>query len=834
MKRILTSERRRVLPSDGQVLSTEEVASRRLLFGTNLIVETPPGGLRALLGNTIRDPMLWFLLGTSIIFWFIGERTESLVLLAALVPFFGMDAFLHRRTQASTAGLNSQLAAQATVLRQSGRQVVDTQELVPGDLVEVAAGEPFPADGLLLDVSSLQVDESALTGEAYPVRKSSAPTLPADDSDETISDHFWGFAGTRILSGTAKLRVVFTGRETLYGEIVQTALGGRQERTPLQRAVARLVSTLLLAALAFCFLMAAVRLYQGHGWLDALVSALTLAVAALPEEFPVVLTFFLGVGVYRLAKRHALIRRAVVVENIGRVTTICSDKTGTLTEGRLKLAHCYPAEGMDERQLLATASAASHERSGDPMDDAILEAGPVARDRVVARFPFTEDRKRETCILSHDGGAYVAVKGAPETVLALCDHGTGEADGWLELTRRLAGEGHKVIACARRDGFPGEESSVEPDSHFRFQGLLAFEDPARVGVADAISQCRNARIKVIMVTGDHPETARAVAAEIGLGDPVPRVITGDDLMIRLAQPDGNDALVVDVVARAVPAQKLALVNDLRRRGEIVAVTGDGVNDVPALQASDVGIAMGERGTRSAREVASIVLMDDNFRTIVGAIAEGRQLFSNLQLSFQYLLMIHIPLVLTAALIPLMGYPILYLPIHIVWLEMIIHPTALLVFQALPEADILNRLPPKGRLRFFSRAQVWSIVLTGAWVTVLVYWSYERSLEQDVEHARAMALAALVFSGAAMTVVLSRLNGIWARLVPLMALLSVILLVQVPGLAGLLHLRPLHGEDWLIALIGAAVACLPLIVERRIGRLAIADRRSATGFGKVSR
>ncbi len=475
---------------------------------------------------------------------------------------------------------------------------------------------------------------------------------------------------------------------------MRSATRGAHTRTPLQSAVANLVMVLIVGAALICLILAWVRLQQGHGLLDALLSAVTLAVAALPEEFPIVLTFFLGVGVYRLAKRQALVRRAVVVENIGRVSCICSDKTGTITEGRLQLTHRSPAADVSAERLLLLAAGASRRETGDPMDAAILDALPEAPAwEVVACFPFTEDRKRETGVLRQDQRLFAAVKGAPEIVLGQCNLAPEERQTWQARIDEFAGSGHKVIACAWRelDGTPWPGG--EPDRDFRFAGLLCFEDPVRQGVAEALQVCAQARIHVIMVTGDHRATASAVAREIGLGGPDPLVLDADQMHARLAQGDSSFLREVSVIARAVPSQKVDLVRALQANGEIVAVTGDGVNDVPALQAADIGIAMGERGTRSAREVAAIVLLDDNFRTIVRAIAEGRQVFYNLQLSFQYLLMIHLPLVVTAALIPLAGYPLLYLPIHVVWLELIIHPTALLVFQDLPSD---HRLAPATR------------------------------------------------------------------------------------------------------------------------------------------
>lgn len=814
MPRRLPSDRLEGLIAPETGLDSAHVAARRTRYGDNVILETVPGGWLEVARASLRDPMLWFLLATSLLFGAVGDRTEALILLAALVPLFGMDAWLHRRTQASLAGLSGRLAAGARARRDGVWIDIPASELVPGDVVALASSDFVPADGVPLEAEQLQVDESALTGEAYPVRKQ--PVVLPLRGDMRLDDQQWVRAGTRVLTGTARLFVVHTGAETLYGEIVRSAVHGRHERTPLQRAVAQLVKVLLFAAMLICLVLAWVRLQQGHGLLDALLSAVTLAVAALPEEFPVVLAFFLGVGVYRLAQRQALVRRAVVVENIGRVTCICTDKTGTVTEGRLRLAHRFAAEGVSDERLLTLAAYAARRETGDLLDAAILDLALPSPREAVATFPFTEDRKRETGVVREAGMLVAAVKGAPEVVLARCEFDATHRARWSERTTRLAAAGHKVIAVAGRelDGEPW--SGGEPDRGFRFAGLLAFEDPVRAEVPEALRTCRAAGIRVLMITGDHPATAVAVAREIGLGGEAPRVIEGEELEARLGGADSSVLREVEVIARAVPAQKLGLVRALQEQGEIVAVTGDGVNDVPALQAADIGIAMGGRGTRSAREVAAIVLLDDSFRSIVRAIAEGRQLFRNLQRSFQYLLMIHIPLVITAAAIPLSGYPLLYLPVHIVWLELVIHPTALLVFQDLPP-DGLQTARHTREVRFFDRWQWLAIVLTGVAITLVVMASYVRSLGAGyaVEHARAMALVALTVASAGITAALSGLRGRTARLLVALTLLSSLVLVQVPWFAAPLHLKPLHLDDWLIAIGGGLLAALiPFVASLR--------------------
>jgi Ca2+-transporting ATPase len=677
----------------------------------------------------------------------------------------------------------------------------------------------LPADGIFVSSDDLQLEESALTGEAYPVSKHPLGVASLDGHDPAVEEQYWGLAGTRVLTGSGRLRVVFTGSETQFGDIIQSAIIATHETTPLQLAIRNLVKLLLIAATLFCFALAATRLLQGYGWLDALVSAVTLATAAIPEEFPVAFTFFLGLGVYRLARRHALVRRAVTVENMGRVSYICSDKTGTLTEGRLRLTHVQTAADASKTLALTLASFASREESGDPLDKAILEAvknqGTTERAFTrLATFPFTENRKRETGIgRTGEGLVIAACKGAAEVVFGMCVLTETERVAWERAANKFAEEGHKVIAVASQM-CSAMEFTEEPTGGYEFVALLAFEDAVRVGVPDAVRLCEGAGIHTVMVTGDHMITARAVANEIGLGDGSPRIISGEDLLELIRNKDLGLIRKIDVVARATPAQKLLLVRALKDAGEIVAVTGDGVNDVPALQTADIGVAMGERGTRSAREVASIVLLDDNFRTLVHAIQEGQQLFRNLQLSFQYLLIIHIPLVLTAAAIPLAGSQLLYLPIHIVWLEMIIHPTALLVFQEASTRNDLGHQRSRRTAQFFSRTEWASIAVAGIFLFAFIIAGYFRSLGsgQNVEHARATAMAILTFGSAGTTAALSRLRSWMALLVVGCTIGASTALIQLPFFASHLYLHPLHWDDWIFVLFGALVPTSLLIIR----------------------
>lgn len=515
-----------VLKSSG--LEVNDVIEQRKVFGTNTIVEDTGHPWKALVSDTLKDPMVWFLIGIATLFFIIGDRKEAFILFVATLPLILMDAFLHWRTQASTSGLKSQLSSKVLVLRAGVKQKINSLDLVPGDLVILSEENNFlPADGYWEKTDSLQLDESVLTGESLPIVKSSTILEFKYDQEElSIESNCLGYAGTRVLSGNGLLRILSTGKNTSYGEIIQSVVTINHEQTPLQRAIFELTRYLIMAAILFCFLLAGIRYYQGHGWLDALLSAGVLAVAAIPEEFPVVFSFFLGVGVYRLAKHRALVRKAVSVENIGRVTQICTDKTGTITRGELQLAHVDLFPGIGEEHIISLALVASNLKGSDPVDVAIIEASRNKNIIIPERIhtiPFTEDRKRETAFFIKDDKNFCVVKGSPEVVMGLSNLAEGEFNEWNQRVLKWAKGGHKVLAVASSviEGTDGK-SFEGPTRGFSFLGLLVFEDPARPEVKNAILYCQRNAIKVLMITGDHPQTAEAIARDIGLGVDSPK------------------------------------------------------------------------------------------------------------------------------------------------------------------------------------------------------------------------------------------------------------------------------------------------------------------------
>lgn len=778
-------------------LSSGEVAAQRALYGFNDIVEFTKNPWSELFINTIKDPMIWLLVGIGSLFLFIGEYSDAITLFVAVIPLVFMDAFLHWRTEASTVSLKNQLSSHVKVIRDQKEYDINSRELVPGDLVIISPGVQLPADGVFDNVQAVQVDESALTGESLPITKK-------------IKDN--GYAGTRILTGNGFFRVLLTGAQTTYGEIVQSVTKMPHQLTPLQKSISRLVRYLIFAAIAFCFVLAGVRIYQGHSWVDALISAATLGVAAMPEEFPLAFTFFLGVGVYRLAKKHALVRQAVSVENIGRITTICTDKTGTITLGNLTLTHLIAKQGQSEDSLLQAALMASSSQT-DPIDKAIHQAAEqknLQHFEITQTIPFTEDRKRECAFITLSAEkTIISTKGSPEKILSMCQLTSNEAKEWQERISDWAQQGCKVIACAQIE--PINKTQTEPQAGYDLLGLLVFSDPIRPEVAGAMSYCRAADIKVLMLTGDHPLTAAAIAKEAGLTDNTLHIVSAEEQPEKFEEnwlnknPEFLKSL--HVVARCTPMQKLRIVTALERSGELVAVTGDGVNDVPALKAAHVGIAMGEHGTRSAKEVSSIILSDDNFQTIVNAIREGRQLFKNLKKSFEYLLLMHIPLVSIGALIPLAGFPLVFLPIHIVWLELILHPTALLSFQTKASDE---QTKAQNKKLFFSTSELLILFLIGFTLTAGMSWSFlSAEIEaHNAEHGRAKVMALYTLWSAAISAYLTGFNSFVANAIAAITVISAVVLIQLSDKLVFLKLTPLHITDW-TQVIGMTILTIAL-------------------------
>ena len=784
-------------------LSQAEAARRLSSEGPNAL---PGGHRRRLLSialQTVREPMFLLLLAAGALYLVFGDLQEGLTLFGFVLVTLGLTLYQEGRTERAIEALRDLTSPRALVIRDGQPQRIAGRDVVRGDLLQLNEGDRVPADALLVSADGLRVDESLLTGEAVPVGKLAAgpepnsrdgaqnapPALrPGGDDLPTV------YAGTLIVHGHGLARVTATGPLSEIGRI-GTALGTMvAERSPLQKQTARLVRNLALLALALSLTLVLVHGLLRGDWLQAVLAGIALAMAMLPEEYPVVLTVFPALGARRLSREGVLTRRINAIETLGATTVLCSDKTGTLTENRMTVSHLV-AGGvtLDARLAIATLPVselpeafhrlveysilASVVDPFDPMEKAFHQLGEqflaqtehLHRDwRLVQTYALSPALRAMSHVwAAPEGGTQVvAAKGAPEAVIELCHLDAATQSRIATAVDVLAADGLRVLAVA--DGrFEGKDwPAAEHDFDFEFLGLLGLSDPLRQPVPAAIAECRAAGIRVVMITGDYPATARAIAHQAGLAEGASELLSGEEMVTLSDEALRERLATVTVCARIAPEQKLRIVQALKARGDIVAMTGDGVNDAPALRAAHVGIAMGGRGTDVAREAASLVLLQDDFAAIVRAVRLGRRIFDNLRKSMSYILAVHVPIAGMALLPVLLGWPALLYPMHIAFLQLIIDPACSLAFENEPsENDVMQRPPRDAAAPLFGGATLWLALLQGLGVLAVVLgayaWADHRLPEKE---ARAFAFATLVIANLAL--IFSNRSGtgsLWAAL-----------------------------------------------------------------------
>jgi Ca2+-transporting ATPase len=723
-------------------------------FGRNVVSEPRRRTLVEIIQGTLREPMFLLLLVAAALYLVFGDIGEGLFLLAGATLSLGLVIGQEVRSERALAELNALAEPTAHVVRGGIERRIAASEIVPGDLLVLAEGSRIPADAHLVAGDVLTVDESALTGEAAAVSKSPAGQPSSDDPlpGEPVSPSL--FAGTMIVRGSGQAVVTRTGKTTRFGRIGAALATATEEPTLLQRSVARLIGRLGFVAVCLCLVVALAYGAVRGDWLAGALAGLTLAISLLPEEFPMVLAVFMALGAWRLARHNVIVRRSAVIETLGATSLLCVDKTGTLTENRMGVCCVWRSGatlevavgGVSEaaRATLTVGQLASGLRSSDPMDAAVHEIiGAPPAGQPLRSYPLRPDFLAFTQVWpdTEDRVVY-AVKGAPETVLALCDVSDGEAAEIEGAVARLAGEGLRVLgtACAQ----VGAGQAPDPSQlRYRFEGLIGFADPVRADVPAALDEARRAGVSVAMITGDYPATALAIARSAGI-DTSAGVVTGAQL--RQGALSNAQLAATRVFARIMPEQKLELVAALRAAGHVVAMTGDGINDAPALAAAHIGIAMGRRGTDVARDASDLILVDDRFASIVGGIRLGRRIFANLRRAMTFITAIHVPIAGLALLPILLGLPPLLFPMHVVLLELLIDPLCSLAFEGERSDEDAMRKPPRPAAEpLFGPRQMLLALLQGTILlgaTLGLYWSL---LGNDVseDSARASTFIALV-------------------------------------------------------------------------------------------
>jgi Ca2+-transporting ATPase len=731
---------------------TDQEARRRLAAdGPNELPTAGPRRPWRIALEILREPMFGLLLAGGAIYVALGDLTGGAVLLVFASLSVSISILQEIRSERVLDALRAMTSPRAMVIRDGERRRIPGREVVRGDVVLVAEGDRIPADGMLLEARDLLVDESMLTGESVAVakraRRSEAEETarPGGDDQPTI------FSGSLVVRGTGVGLVSATGAAAEIGRIGKS-LASIDPATPrLSLETRRLVRVFAMAGLTASVAAATLYGLWRGSWLDAALAGIALGMSMLPEEFPLVLAVFMTMGAWRISQARVLTRRAAAIEALGAATVLCTDKTGTLTRNQMSVAECVPRAGLDRRDLLRVAALACAPEAFDPMDRAIAQAaGAPEQGRTLVRgYALSTELLAVTQVwrLPGESSLAVAAKGAPEAVMDLCRLDPSAAAAVRATVEDMAARGMRMLGVARAELADGAPLPATPRGYaFTWTGLVGLADPLRPEVPAAIAECRAAGIRVVMITGDYPATAQAIARAAGMPDQ--SVITGKELS-RLSDDElGAKVAAAGVFARILPEQKLRIVRALQANGEVVAMTGDGVNDAPSLKQADIGVAMGGRGTDVAREASSIVLLDDDFSSVVRTVRLGRRIYDNLRKAMGYVIAVHVPIAGIALLPLLTGLPLVLLPVHIAFLEMIIDPVCSLAFEAEhEEPDVMTRRPRAPDAPLFSASLLISSLLQGGAALLATSAVYLAAVQHGLpeEDVRVLSFLTLVLS-----------------------------------------------------------------------------------------
>ena len=752
-------------------LSTPEANRLLALDGPNELPDTAKRGWLHLVKTMVSEPMFLLLIACGAIYLVLGNRREALMLLGFVLVVMGITFVQQRRAENSLNALRELSGPQALVIRDGQALKIPGRELVCGDIVLLSEGDRIPADISLLEASNLTVDESMLTGESVPVLKQAAVKLTMQKGENDGESTGTVFSGTLVTQGTACGHVIATGIHSALGKIGASLDGLGQASTPIQIETQHVVRYVAIGGLALASVLAVIYWLVSGYWLQGMLVGLTLAMAVIPEELPVILTIFLSLGAWRLSKKNVLARNVPAMELLGATTVLCVDKTGTLTTNKMVLRRiCSESAQYEVSQLnpqslpealhevMEFAVLASHRHAFDPMETAIADAGKrllANTEHLHSDWVLIDDYPLSPKMFAmsrvwqspDQRSLMIAAKGAPEAIIDLCHLAPIRAAGIVKQVSLLADAGLRLLAVAKATFKTEKLPANQHDFDFEFLGLIALEDPMRADVPDAIAQCRAAGIRVMMLTGDHPATAASIGKQVGLSVDG-KVMTGSELASLNESQLRMRLANTSIFCRIHPEQKLRLVQALRAQGEVVAMTGDGVNDAPALKAADIGIAMGARGTDVAREASDIVLLNDDFSSIVTAIRHGRRVFANLRKAIVFVVAVHVPIVGLSIIPVVFGWPLILMPVHILFLQLIIDPACSIVFEAeSAENDVMTSKPRAHDQHLFDA----KILRRGLWqgggllLLLLGVYAGMRHMGNSDEAARAMTFVVLVLS-----------------------------------------------------------------------------------------
>ncbi len=826
-------------------LSVAEAADLQQQYGKNELTPQQNESFFSKALKIIIEPMFVLLLVAAIIYFILGEPRDGAVMLIFVIGIISIDVIQEWKTDRTLNALKDLSAPRITVIRDGVETEITSCDLVPGDLMIVYEGVKIPADGFVVSCSDLCVDESSLTGESEGVWK------VTEDKLRLASDYWrrdYCYAGTLVTQGTAIVKVDKIGQATEYGKIGANVAAAVDEATPLQKQTGSLVK-ISAGIAAVLFILVGIVTYlniPSHDFheriIESILSGITLAMAMIPEEFPVILTVFLSMGAWRLAKKQSLVRKLAAVETLGDVSVLCVDKTGTITVNQMTVQDTWALDG-DQYNLCEVMGLACEVDAYDPMEKAMIrycESQDIPKEHLfggdlITEYAFTNQLKMMGHVWHHDNALIVAAKGSPERILNICSMTDTDRELAEQKISEMSSQGLRVIAVGMMRPESREQIPEQiTDCQLNFLGLIGLADPPRESVKRDIAVCNKAGIRVVMITGDNGITASAIAKKIGMRD-CDNIITGDMLNQLSDEQLRERVKTVSIFSRVVPEHKMRIVKAFKENGEIVAMTGDGVNDAPALKNADIGIAMGKRGSEVSREAADFILLDDNFSTIVETVKDGRRIYDNIRKAVGYVFTIHIPIAFASLLAPLIGISpgnLLLLPLHVVLLELIIDPTCSIVLERQPaEVDIMNRPPRNPRAKLLSAGMLCKSVIQGLVVFAASFGTYYYTLMQysgNAPLARSAGLAIIILANLFLVQVnssdhhfaiqsmklLAKDKVMWAANIGTVLMLLVVLYTP---LNIYLKLAPLSGSLLLMAIIVAAISVFWYEVVKIFGR-----------------
>ncbi len=819
-------------------LTSSQVDSQRGIFGYNERPKIKKKGWSRRLFGIFTEPMMLLILATAVVYYFIGEKLETILFLCSIVPIGLMAFFQECKTNQAIEVLDKLMIQKVQVSRDGKIITLDSRELVPDDLVYLTAGDKVPADGLLFRSSGLLVDESILTGESIAVTKSQE-TITGMIAENQLSQ------GTLVVQGDGYFLVQATGGNTAYGKLGNLLEKISDQQTPLQIKIKKLVKQVAITAVLVSSMLMIILIFT-KGWQAGVLGGLTMAMSLVPEEFPVVFSVFLIMGVWRMSKRNALVRQMAMVETLGSATVICTDKTGTLTEGRMALEKVYyqgqiyditkvERHKVDFTELIRASLLSFEKVAIDPMEIEVqnfadklkINKAKLYGDHVLVKDLSFDSANKMVHHVWQDKETKICRQysaGAPESILQSCKILDHDKKKVAQAYEQMAAEGYRVVAVASKDTDNNSEITA---SQLEFVGLLAMSDPPRAGVSEAVRMCQDAGIRIMMITGDNKLTAHNIAESIGINHNE-EIVSGEELE-NISPLAWQEAVRRhDIFARMRPEQKFLIVEALQNNGEVVAMTGDGVNDAPALKKANIGVAMGQKGTEVARSAAGIILLDDNFSTIVNAVKEGRRIYDNLRQSFAFLFSFHLPIVGLALIPVLFNQPLIFLPIHVIFLELICDPASVLGFEQERARRGLMHEKPRGQNETLINPKLWGKIITQGLVILFIslgFYYYFGVIQNNIILGRTLAFSSLVISQI-MSIIFSReYEQVKSnKLLLIISGLTIVVLstiLYIPFLTNLFHFRTISFNQYL------AVFFIPFLVMLAISRVFI--KRTGRNF-----